>query len=88
MAFAILQKQEGKRHWVHLDEPGCWSFITALDSRRCRVEPPAQLRYAEREAAERDAEHFRQENASQVKATKQQRKYKVAPATYSVLSVE
>jgi hypothetical protein len=75
MPFAILEEQEGRRHWVRSN-----SFTTA-------IRPPlAHLQYAEREEAERDAEIFRQENARQVEAAKRRRS-KIEPASYTIVQV-
>jgi len=82
MAFAILQEQEGLRHWVFIRGPGHRSLTSA------RLPPPTDLQYAERETAERDAEIYRQENARDVEATKRRPKYKTEPATYTVVSVD
>ena len=82
MAFAILQEQEGRRHWVRKNGSNSEMFTTAI------LPPSAGLAYAEREAAERDAEVFRQQNARDVEATKRKRKWKTAPATYSVVPIE
>jgi hypothetical protein len=49
--------------------------------------PPFALRYADRETAERDAEFYRQANALHAEATKQD-KYKVEPATYTVVAAD
>jgi hypothetical protein len=82
MTFAILQEQAGRRHWVRINGPGASSFTTALRG------PPKDLQYADREAAERDAEIFREQNARAVESTKRRRKHKEELATYSVLPVE
>ena len=47
MAFAILQEQEGRRHWIRKNGPSSDTFTTAI------LPPSAGLIYADREAAER-----------------------------------
>jgi hypothetical protein len=85
MAFAILQEQAGRRHWVRTEvsEGGFTSncMTTAL------LPAPVTLQYGDRDSAERDAEIFRERNARAVEATKRKRKYKEEPATYSVVPV-
>jgi hypothetical protein len=85
MAFAILQEQAGRRHWVRTEvsERG----FTLDRSTTAILPPPATLQYADRDSAERDAEIFRQRNAGAVEATKRRRKYKEEPAMYSVVPV-
>lgn len=80
--FAILQERGGLRHWVRIDGPGATSSTTAI------LGPPKDLQYADRQAAERDAEIFRAQNARAVENTKRRRKHKTEPATYSVLPVK
>jgi hypothetical protein len=82
MAFAILQEQAGRRHWVRINGPGSETFTTAIRP------PPKDLQYPNRDIAERDAEVFRERNARDVEATKRSRKYRTEPATYTVVSVE
>ena len=62
--------------------PGLQQFQTAI------LGPPKDLQYAERHAAERDAEIFREQNAREVASTNRRRKHKIEPATYSVLPVK
>jgi hypothetical protein len=85
MAFAILQEQEGRQHWVRKNGPYAETFTTAFPTIR---PPTAGLLYADRETAERDAEGFRQQNARDVEATKRTSKNKTVPATYSVVPIE
>ena len=76
MAFAILREQEGRQHWVHIERLPGGSICrgqTIANIRGQRFEPSADLLYAERQAAERDAEQLRQENAQAVEATKRRR---------------
>jgi len=79
--FAILREQDGFRHWVRKQSPSVELEATA------RRPPSADLQYAELEAAERDAEIFRQENTQLIKATKRRRN-KIPPATYSVVPID
>ena len=85
MAFAILQEQAGRRHWVRTDvsERGFTSDHTTT----ALLPAPVTLQYGDRDSAERDAEIFRQRNAHAVEITKRRRKYKEEPATYSVVPV-
>ena len=85
MVFAILQEQAGRRHWVRTEvsEGGFASNYTTT----ALLPAPVDLQYGDRDSAERDAEIFRQRNASAVEATKRRRKYKEEPATYSVVPV-
>jgi hypothetical protein len=80
--FAILEEAEGCRNWIHI-EPHGTAFISARSG-----PPPADMLYAERATAERDAEACRAINARKVKTTKRWRKYRIAPATYSVVPIE
>jgi hypothetical protein len=80
--FVILQEQEGRQHWMRAVNAYSTSMMAVHDDT-----PPASLQYPDRETSERDAEIFRAKNAREVEATKRRRKYKTAPATYSVVEV-
>jgi hypothetical protein len=91
MSFAILREQEGRQHWIHIERlpHNCISTGTSIANiGGQRFEPPIDQLYADREAAERDAEDLQQQNARDVEATKRKRKWKTAPATYSVVPIE
>jgi hypothetical protein len=84
MSFAILREQEGFRHWVRKISPSVESEITA------RRPPPVHLLYADREAAECDAEDLRARDAEVAKSKRKVfgQQYKAASATYSVVPIE